>query len=128
MKSKELLKEVQKVESEYKSVMNAPDEVMEPIIEISKKLGHKNRLTAGKNATQRSKAITNALNRINTSIMSADEITDYLNSDIDVTKDGALVMDKHSVYSLLNYRKIPYKRKSKGEYNPQIIRGKRNEK
>lgn len=127
MKSEELLKQVQEVERKYQSVLDAPDEVMKPIIKISNHLEDKSRSTVGKNASSRSEAITEAIERIDTSTMTADEITDYLNQDIDVTNDGALVMDKHSVYSLLNHRKIPYKRKSRREYNPQIIRGKKNE-
>lgn len=115
MVSHELLKEIQKVESKYKSVINAPDNVMEPILEIASSLHDQNRSALGKNASQRSSAITEALRRIDTSTMTADEITNYLNTDIDVTNDGALAMDKHSVYSLLNYHKISYKHKGKGD-------------
>lgn len=125
MVSHELLKEIQKVESKYKSVINAPDNVMEPILEIASSLHDQNRSALGKNTTMRSEAIREALSKVNTSTMTADEITSYLNTDIDVTKDGALVMDKHSVYSLLYAHKIPYKHKSKREYNPQILRGKK---
>lgn len=126
MKSKELLKQVQKVESEYKSVLDAPDEVMKPIIEISAHLesdtGHP---VVDHRVAHHSIAITEALNRIDTSNMTADEIMDYLNSDIDVTYNGTKFMDKHTLYSLLRYRKVSYKHKSKGEYNPQILRGKK---
>lgn len=122
MLCEKLLKEVEAVERIYGTVLNAPDEIMKPIADIAIHLPHNNRVVTAPQASGRSEAITKALNRIDTSQMTADKILDYLNLDPDVTFGGARIMSSKSIYNLLENRGLPYKRKRRSEYSKRYVK------